>query len=131
MADQPIRKEAVVAAAAVGLGITYYLVSKSRKCVSFANVWCDPGTVGGLYLNNDVVADAKHWTRERLRSVILAQETPDRNNMHEALAAYIADCDWDASKKKRKGRQVWDSLGKIVTAIFNEYNADNVGFMKG
>lgn len=131
MANEPIRREAVVAAVIVGLGLTYYMVDKNRKCRSFSNVWEDPGAVGGLYLSDEVIDDAKHWTRERLRSIILAQETPDRQGIHDALATYIADCDWDAAKKGKKGRQVWDSLGKIVTAILNEYNADPVGFMKG
>jgi len=130
MADQPIRKEAVVAAVMVGLGITYYMVDKNRRCSSFSSVWIDPGSVGGLYLNDEAIDDAKHWTRERLRSVILAQETPDRDSLHDALATYIADCDWEAAKKKKRGRQVWDSLGKIVVATLNEYNADPIGFMK-
>jgi hypothetical protein len=131
MADEPIRRGAVVAAAVMGLGITYFMVDKNRRCSTFSNVWDDPGDIGGLHLQEHVIEDAEHWTRQRLRSILLAQETPNRDELHEGLAGYIADCDWESSRKKKKGRQVWDSLGKIVNVTLAQYNKDPTGFMKG
>ena len=131
MADEPIRRGAVVAAAVMALGVTYFMVDKNRRCSTFSNVWADPGAVGGLYLKEDVIADAEHWTRQTLRSILLAQETPMRDDIHEALASYIADCEWKDSRKKKKGRQIWDSLGRIVNAALSEYNKDPEGFMRG
>ena len=129
MANQPIRPGALAAAAVVAIGVTYFMVEKSRKCTEFSKVWGDPGEAGGLYLQKDVIEDALHWTREKLRSIILSGGTPNRASLHEALAAYIADCDWEKSKKKTKGRQVWDSLGGIVNTVLAEYNKDPEGFM--
>ena len=129
MADEPIKKGAVVAAAITALGITYFMIDKNRRCKSFTKVWADPEPLGGLNLEDDVIDDAVHWTRRKLRSIISAGETPDREVMHEELANYIADCDWDDSRKTKKGRQVWDSLGKIVNTTFAEYNADPAAFM--
>jgi len=131
MGDQPIRKEAVAVAALAALGITYYMIDKNRKCSSFTKVWADPDPLAGLYLDGDVIEDAQHWMRQKLRSIILAQDTPNREILHEQLAIYISDCDWESSRKKRKGREVWDSLGKIVNMAFAEYNADPLGYMKG
>lgn len=131
MADEQIRRGAVVAAAIMGLGITYFMVDKNRRCSTFSNVWADPGTVGGLHLNEDVIQDAEHWTRTSLRSILLAQEIPRRDDLLDGLAVYIADCDWEKSRKSKKGRQVWDSLGGIVNAALSEYNRDPEGFLKG
>lgn len=131
MANEPIRKGAIAAAAITALGITYYMVDKNRRCKNFKKVWADPDPLAGLNLEENVIEDAREWTHEKLRSIILAQETPNREIMHEELANYIADCDWEASRKTKKGRQVWNSLGQIVNGTFAEYNADPVGFMKG
>jgi len=131
MANEPIRREAVAAAAIMALGITYFMVDKNRRCSTFSDVWADPGTLGGLHLKEDVIDDAEHWTRQRLRSILLAQETPQRDDLLEGLAAYIAECDWESARKKKKGRQVWDSLAKIVNVTLSEYNKNPEGFMKG
>ena len=131
MADEPIRRGAVVAAAIMALGVTYFMVDKNRRCSTFSNVWADPGTVGGLYLKDDAITDAEHWTRQTLRSILLAQEVPKRDSLLDGLAIHIADCDWKDSRKNKKGRQVWDSLGQIVNATLSEYNKDPEGFMKG
>jgi len=61
----------------------------------------------------------------------LAQETPQRDDLLEGLAAYIAECDWESARKKKKGRQVWDSLAQIVNVTLSEYNKNPEGFMKG
>jgi len=131
MANEPIRRGAVVAAAVMALGVTYFMVDKNRRCSTFSTVWADPGTVGGLHLKEDVIADAEHWARQTLRSILLAQEVPKRDDLLAGLAVYIADCDWESSRKSKKGRQVWDSLGQIVNATLSEYNRDPEGFMKG
>lgn len=131
MADEPIRRGAVVAAAIMGLGITYFMVDKNRRCSSFSDVWVDPGVVGGLHLNEDVIQDAEHWTRQSLRSILLAQQVPKRDALLDGLSMHIADCDWESARKSKKGRQVWDSLGGIVNAALSEYNKDPEGFLRG
>lgn len=130
MADERIRPGAVAAAAVVAIGVTYFMVEKNRRCSTFSDVWGDPGEAGGLFLQESVIEDALHWTREKLRSIILSGGTPNRADLHDALAAYIADCDWEKSRRKKKGRQVWDSLGGIVNTVLAEYNKDPEGFMK-
>jgi hypothetical protein len=130
MAKEPIRKEAVAAAAIAAIAISYYMVDKNRRCKTFKDVWSDPDPLAGLNLTEEVIEDAYSWTKKTLRSIILAQETPNKEIIHQSLADYIADCDWEESRKTKKGRQVWTSLGKIVDGTMAEYAADPVGFMK-
>ena len=130
MANQPIRPGALAAAAVVGVGLTYYMIDKNRRCSTFSKVWADPAGQG-LHLKPEAIDDAQHWTREKLRSILFAQETPNRAMLHSELATYMADCDWESARKGQKGRQVWDSLGGIINIVMTEYNNDPTGFMKG
>ena len=104
--------EALLAAAAAGLGVYLLLDFSFGNCENFKGIWSDTSP---LHLTEEAQNDANRKANELVREYLISNTPIVRIELQSALAKYMAsDCSWSPAPTSGRAMMLWNSFGKII-----------------